>query len=217
MKLTNTSGQTVEVYLKSSTSDSVTVTLVKNRKVHTLPLANLSKKSQELVAKWKKAGGGLSTDFEIDFDSGRSTKSIGYDDKQQVIRPTVTVLNDDLKLSSRKLKVTNILLGRAAIDSSLIYVFSKTTKDLPSIEASEEFEYKLAPLQTVYDRDGYKHGARYVGYAVVIHDSKNKVYASKVQPANFEDEIVERFSKIQAKKYYDKYFQKMSITSTSGY
>lgn len=217
VSLTNSSGKTVEVYLKSATTDTVTVMTVKGRKVHTFPLAKLSTNSQKKIADWKKAGGGLSAEFEIDFDSGRSRKKVSYDDEKHTIKPSVSIINRDSGTESKRLKVTTIVLGRAAWDNSIYQVFIKDERDLPSIDPRESFEFDLKAFKTDYDDYGYKHGAKYFGYAVIIHDEKHQVYAHKIKPSTYDEAVLAQYKKLRASRYYDRNMQGVKVSSTGGY
>lgn len=159
----------------------------------------------------------MSIDFDIDFDSGRSRKKVNYDDEKHTIEPSIEVTNNDIDAQSRKLNITTIVLGRTAWDNSIYQVFIKDARDLPSIEPRKTFKFDLKAFKTDYDDYGYKHGAKYFGYAVIIHDEKNKVYAHKVKPSTFDEAVLAEFKKLRASRYYDKNMQGVKVSSSGGY
>lgn len=204
VSLTNTAGRTIKVYLQKVTASEVTVQLSSNRKVHTLQLSDLDNASRTKIKEWKDDGGGLSTDFEIDFDSGKSTRSTnGYDDRTLVIKPVVTIENDDNNLRTKGAEVTVITLGRPAADTSLIKVFQKQKHKLPALEGGGQHIVTNESYRTIYDSRGYKHGTKYMGYVVLVHSGKT-ILASKSVPESLVGKYGAKFFKLKSGKTYDK-------------
>ncbi|MFC4991132.1 hypothetical protein [Rubritalea tangerina] len=205
ISITNTSGKSVSVYLQKSDDKEVTVKLAKNHKVHTIKLADLDVASKNKIKKWKDAGGGLSTDFEIEFDSGKSSRSRqDYDDDRTLtIKPVVTIENGDNNLESKEAEVTVLTLGRPLSDTSSIKVFQKETHDLPKLDGAGKHIIQCKTYRTVYDKVGYKHGAKYLGYVVIVHEKKN-VVASRSVPTTLVEKFGSTLLTLKAGVTYDK-------------
>ncbi len=206
--LTNNQGKTIDVYLQKSSKTEVTVKLASNRKTHTLKLTDLDKASQEKIKKWENAGGGLSTDFEIEFDSGRTSRSpnSGFDTRTLTLKAVVTINNGDNNLETKKTEVTILTLGRPTADSSLMKVFQKENHELPSIDGGGEHIIACKPYRTTYDNQGYKYGSKYLGYVVLVHEGKNVIVAKSV-PTTLAEKYGTQFLKLTEGKTYDKHLE----------
>lgn len=203
--LTNTQGKTIDVYLLKVSETEVDVRLASNRKSHVLKLADLDKASQDKISKWKAAGGGLSTDFDIDFDSGRATRSLyEYSDTRTLtLKPVVTITNGDNNLETKPVKVTIFTLGRPTNDSSLLKVFQKENHALPSILGRGEHTIACKAYRTTYASQGYKYGNKYIGYVVLIHEENNVILAKSV-PASLATKYGNQLLKLNENATYDK-------------
>jgi len=206
--ITNTQGQTIDVYLLKVSKNEVDVKLASNHKSHVLKLTDLDKASQDKIKKWQAAGGGLSTDFKIEFNSGRSSRSrSGYSDERTfILKPVVTINNNDNNLETKPVEVTIIILGKMASDTSLLKVFQKEKHTLPSINGGGEHIIACKGYRGVYDDEGYKYGAKYFGYIVLIHEGKNVLVAKSI-PTAFAAKYGNQLLKIEEDKIYDKHLE----------
>ena len=203
VSLTNLSGQTINVSLQKFTNSAVTVQLRANRKVHTLQLTDLDNASLTKIEAWKDAGGGLSNDFEIDLNPGKSTRSAAYDDKSLVIKPVVTIMNGDNNLATKPAEVTVITLGKPAANTSLIKVFQKETHKLPALAGLAQHVATNGTYRTTYDDRGYKYGTKYMGYVVLVHRGKT-IITSKSLPESLAEKFGAKFFKLKSGMLYDK-------------
>lgn len=206
VSLTNNAGRTIKVSLKKATESEVTVQLRSNRKVHTLQISDLDNASRAKIKKWLDEGGGSSTDFEISYTSGKSSRTSKreqYDDKTLKLRPTVSVKNRDSSASAKNLKVTLLLVGSPVNETSLYYVFTKQTKKTGLIEAGESFVAEYSSLVTEYDDKGYsKFGAKYHGYVIIVQNARGSVVASKSIPSTLITKHGKKFLELKAKQCY---------------
>lgn len=206
--LTNTEGRSIEVTLKSASQNDVTFLLLKSRKVHTLPFEKLNEQSVDLVKKWKKAGGGLSSDIDVTFKSGKVTrlsKRENYDDRTLSLKPSVVLENRDVLVPTSALKMTVIVFGKSVVDSRAYYVFLNETKAVNAIQPGEEVETAYKMIQQDYDDRGTtsRYGARYHGYCVLVQNNNGEILVQKSVPstyAGFGKELL----KLKEKRYYSK-------------
>lgn len=186
VSLTSKDGKTIQVELKHSTEKKVTFVMVDNKRKYTFKLDKLDAASQEKIRDWKKAGGGASVSFDIDFVSGKSSRAASryeYDDERRVvIKPKITVSNKDKDARTKPVEITVLILGRPVKDRSSIHVLGRESHPLASIEALGEKEIQMKTIVSAYDnRDSYRYGSMYSGYVVLIHEGK-KILASKSVP-----------------------------------
>ena len=213
VSLTNNSGRTIQVNLQKITSSAVTVQLCSNHKVHTLQLSDLDKASKTKIKEWQAAGGGLSNDFEIDYDAGKSTRSSRWDDRSLVIKPVVTIKNGDNNLATKDAEVTVITLGKPTADKSLIKVFQKKTHKLPALGGLGQHIVTNGTYKTIYDDRGYKHGTKYMGYVVLVHRGET-IITSKSIPDSLAKKYGAKFFKLRRGRVYDK---KLDVVEGSYY
>jgi hypothetical protein len=213
VSLTNLSGQTIKVSLQKYTKSTVTVQLRANRKIHTLQLTDLDNASLTKIKAWQEAGGGLSNDFEIDFNPGKTTRSAdSYDNRSLVIKPVVTIKNGDNNLATQGAEVTVITLGKPAADTSLIKVFQKEKHKLPALDGLGQYIVTNGTYRTTYDDRGYKYGTKYMGYVVLVHRGKT-IITSKSLPESLAEKFGAKFFKLQSGMLYDKMLDEVKGSS----
>lgn len=175
-----------------------------------IPLNSLNKPTNKMIKAWIKAGGHLSTEFEVEVDTGKTSKTTGaedFDDKRVNLQPIVEVTNSDTSQFSKPLKITVFFLGRLVTGSKDMYVFRKQEFDLPKLGPVSSSKLKIKPISEPYDDRGYsKFGARYLGYAWVIHEKDNKTIISSgsVPSSLTQDEKASLILAMKEKSAYDK-------------
>lgn len=208
MPITSKSGKVLKAYVVSV--DDTSVVFHKNNKAgkrFELPFSSLSEASVEKLKKWKQDGGGLSTEFEMIFASGKSdrlSEREQYDDQTLKLRPELTVKNSHLNMPSKPCKVSVVILGKDVTDRDVLHVFINETKEVGSLEGGGEMQFKFSKINRDYDNTGYaQYGHTYYGYVAILHDGKGTIYSSISKPAT----LVKRGKKwleLQQGKNYDK-------------
>lgn len=188
--LTNSQGQSIKVKLVGFEDGVVDILLLKNRKTSKLKMIDIDETSQEIVNKWVKEGGHLSTRFEIDYSSGKSDRAkyrAYYNERRSVkLEPRVTIKNGFGSKHTRPVKMTVLVLARPVRDKSDLYVLAKERFDIPSLAPHKSTTVALKEVETEYDESNYyKQGYKYVGYAVFL-ESNDEVVATKYTPATVE-------------------------------
>ena len=212
VSLTNIAGRTIEVQLLKATGTEVEFRISGGRKKHTLKLSDLDQASRTKIQKWQSDGGGSSTDLDITFTSGKSSrvsKREQYDDKTLRLRPTVTIKNSDNLASTRKLSMTLLLLGRPVLDSSLYYVFSKDVKTTDKIAPGDSFFTECSDVKVEYDNKGSaQFGAKYYGYVIMVQDPDGVIVASKSIPSSLFTKHGKKLLELQPKQCYTRDLKK---------
>ncbi len=206
--LRNKDGKSLSVSLISCDGDKLTVLRGADKKQFVLNRAQLDDVSRAEVDAWLAAGGGLSEQFEIDVNTGKSGRKAGsedFDDKNLNIEPLVVVKNPSANVPTRAAKVTAVFLGRPVNARSAYYVFSTETFNLPSIPGAQSGSFQMKKISRNYDDRGYaQFGARYLGYVVLIHDSEDdRIISSKSVPGPLAEKFGRKFLKLAANETYD--------------
>ncbi len=179
----------------------MTVKLASNHKTHALKLADLDNASQEKIKNWQDAGGGLSTDFDIEFNSGRTSRSRnnGSETRTLTLKAVATIKNGDNNLETKPVEVTILTLGRPTGDPSFFKIFQKENHKLPSLDGGGEHLIACETYRATYDNHGYKYGAKYLGYVVLIYEGKNIIVA-KFVPTTLAAKYGNQFLKLEEGK-----------------
>jgi hypothetical protein len=186
--LMDKNGTTLKVRLVSCEGPNLTVIRQADGKSFTIPLERLDAASNETVKSWIAQGGNLATKYAFSVETGKNRRTTGtedFDDKRVNLDPVITVRNPNTTLSSGEAKVTVLFLGRPVANSSWLFVISKNTFDLPKLAPLTSQNFPVGPITCAYDDRGFaKFGARYIGYAVIVHDAAGKkVFDSASVPA----------------------------------
>lgn len=176
--LMDKSGTALNVRLVTCDGTNLTIARQSDGKTFTIPLERLDAASSETVKSWMAKGGNLTTKYAFEVETGKNRRTTGmedFDDKRVNLDPVVTVRNPHATLSSSDAKVTVLFLGRPVMDSSWLFVISKNTFDLPKLSPLTSQNFPVGPVTCAYDDRGYaKFGARYLGYAIIVHDANGK-------------------------------------------
>jgi len=195
--------------LRSLNQGKITVIRENDKKAFTMPVDSLDDASREAIQKWEAAGGNLSYKFDAQLDPGRTRKTTGaedFDDQRVTLEPTITIKNPDAHRKTPKGKVTAVFLGKPVENASNIYVFKTQTFDLPELAPLASTVFKVPKISQAYDRRGYgKFGARYIGYALVVHseDGTDVHYAQSI-PTNFANNNKAQLLSLKTEKLYNK-------------
>lgn len=207
MTIVSKDGQPLQVTLKSLKDEKVSFVITKTRKSFTVPITKLDLPSQKKIRAWKLAGGGASTQFEIDLATGKSnqlSKFERYDDRSLVMTPEVKIMNTSGSDSSAKdLSVTVLILGRSVLDRNKMFIFAKEEHELPVLDPRKEASFKLKKIEASYDdrgNDGSEYGSKYLGYVVLIHQGK-KIISQKAVPKTM-DKYGKLWFGVEKDQYY---------------
>jgi len=180
-----------------------------DQQTFTIPLDRLDEPSRKAIDEQLKAGANPATDaFEIMVDTGKNRKKAGgedFDDKRVNLSPKITVKNLNLKSDTRDAKVTAIFFGRPVQANSDYYVFRSQSFDLPALHPGGSHILEVAEISQAYDNRGYaQFGARYAGYAVLVHSADGKtIYSVHSIPENFGKAFGEKLLKLQTGRTYN--------------
>ncbi len=219
--LRNKDGKNLTASLITLDGDKLTVLRASDKKQFVLSLAQLDDVSRAEVDVWLAAGGGLSEQFEIELNSGKTHRKAGtedYDDKNLNIEPLIVVKNPSANLRTRAAKVTALLLGRPVNERSAYYVFSTENFELPSIPGGQTGMFQMKKVSRNYDdRGDAKFGARYLGWVVLIHDPEDgRIIHSQSVPGPLAEKFGRKFLKLEANQTYDanlRLMKKVSVYS----
>lgn len=209
VELVDKSGTRLTARLISSDGKTVKVLRDSDKKSFAIPMERLDEGSSKRVQEWIDAGGSLSQIFEIDFATQRNRKTTAaddYDDKRINMEPVITLKNPDPVNQTQEGTVSVIVFGRPIADTSNLYVFNSESFDLTKIAPLASAEFRMDAISSPYDDRGYaKFGARYLGYAVLVHNKdKTQIYSSKSVPETLLKNWGLRLLKLESKKTYTK-------------
>ncbi len=195
--------------LRSLGGGEITVIRESDKKIFKLPLAGLDEATRSAIKEWEDKGGNLSTKFEAQLDPGRTRKTTGaedFDDQRITLEPVISIKNPDVHRKTPKGKITAVFLGKPVENASNIYIFKTHTADLPSLAPIGSTEVKVPKFSQAYDRRGYgKFGARYIGYALVIHsEDGTEIHHSQSIPASFANNHKQQLLSLKEGKTYNK-------------
>lgn len=209
LTITSSAGKSMVGRLRSLTEGKITVIRETDKKVFQMPLESLDEKTRSSIKEWETEGGNVATKFELQLDPGRTRRTTGaedFDDQRVTLDPTVTVKNPDAHRKTAKGKLTAIFLGKPVENASNVYVFKTHTFDLPALEPLGSTELKVPKFSQAYDRRGYgKFGARYIGYALVVHsEDGTEIHQAQSIPANFANSNKQQLLSLKGEKTYNK-------------
>lgn len=216
MELTDKNGAGIKVKVEACDGVQVEVTRVTDSKAFTIPLSRLDEASVKQLQTWQAKGGGLIKRLDIDVSTGKTTRNKAgddFDDKRVNLDPVVTLSNPHLSMRSCSCKMTVVFYGRPIVDRSAMHIFKTATFDVPELGPGEAKEFKVGKISSAYDNRGYaKFGARYGGYAVVVHDPAGEfTYSSKSVPSALVEGQELLFLKLKTGKDYDKGFEELDL------
>jgi len=188
LEITDLQGRKMNARLVSSDGQMVNIARDGDQKKFALPMTQLDGTTQRLVFDWIEKGGSLLETYEVNVDTGKTRKKDGsedFDDKRVNLKPVVTVKNPDAKYESRNADMTVIFIGRPVQSNSDIFILKSQLFEIPKLKPLTSVEFKMDEISQAYDNRGYaQFGARYVGYAILIHDAAGeKIYFSRSVPA----------------------------------
>lgn len=219
--LTMENGKSGQVQLLRSTDTQVTFKSLKNRQVTTLNLDKLDASSRKTIEEWKKAGGGASIEYDIDFVSGKSNRKSAnedYDDRRLVLKPKITISNKDRNTPTKKATMTVLILGRPVDDRNAIFILGKEIQKIDPIQPLEKTVATLEPVISEYDNKGSaQFGSKYLGYAVLIHEGNSTLLAAKSVPKTMVDNYGLMLLKLEVAKRYDKGLKLIPPNNTTRY
>lgn len=220
--LRNKDGKSLAVKLITLDGDKLTVLRGSDKKQFALSLAQLDEASRAEVDAWIKGGGGLSEQFELDVQSGKTNRKAGtedFDDKNVNIEPVVTVKNPNANVPTRAAKVTALILGRPVNARGAYYVFNTETFNLPSIPGAQTAEIKLKKVSRNYDdRGNAQFGARYLGWVVLVHDAEDdRILQIQSVPGPLAEKFGRQFLKLQPDQAYDENLRLMKNFDVYSY
>ncbi len=207
--ITDTKGRSFAADLVACDGKTIEICRKSDSKKFTLPLSSLDEKTNTSVKTWMKKGGNLSRTFEVAVNTGKTSRTtIGedFDDKRVNLSPVVTVKNPNSSRKTAPLEITVLFFGRPVDSTTDIHVFRKQTFELPEIEPLGTKDFPVEAISKPFDNRGYaKFGARYLGYAWIIHDSSKKdIVASTSVPSTISSKHGETVLKLEAETTYTK-------------
>ncbi len=209
MDLVDKNGTKLTARLISCDGKSIKVRRESDRKDFTIPLERLDDATSIMVKKWNDEGGNLSEIFEIEFSSQKNRKNTGaddFDDKRVNMEPTITLKNPDNLKSSIGATVSVVIFGRPILDTNQFHVFKAESFELKKLDPLASEELQVSRISAPYDDTGYaKFGARYLGYAVLIHnEEKTTLYTCKSVPGTLMKNFGIKLLKLQTGQTYTK-------------
>lgn len=210
IEITDVQGRSMQVRLVACDGTIVRVSREADQRIVTIPLTNLDAASRQRIEAWKEEGGSLMEKYEITVATGRNTRKDGtedFDDKRFNLHPVVTVRNPDTSFRARGATVTVLFLGRPIRDRSDIYVIGREHFDLKELGPLGSATFRMEPLSMAYDNRGYaQFGARYLGYAVFIHDGDTVLDSTSV-PVSLVNAYGGALLKLEGRRNYDRFLK----------
>lgn len=214
--LEDTQGRKIEAILLASDNTTVTFKRVGAEKTYTLSLDKLTEDTQDALLAFNlpaeveepKEPEGVSVPKDsflpIKFSSGKTSKRTSpgtYDDeRKETLKPVVSIENRDSGTPLR-CEMTVAVFGRGAVDKRQIKVLAKKTFSL-KLPGGESDTFSIEEFSILFNiRDGYNHGFKYQGYAVILHDKEGQVLRTVASPTY--EEIPRDVLKVQKGKVYD--------------
>jgi hypothetical protein len=208
IKLTDLQGRSMLVEIVSCDASAVRVVRQPDQQTFTIPLDRLDAPSRKAVDDQLKAGANAAEAFEITVDTGKNRKKAGgedFDDKRVNLSPKITVKNLNLKSDTQAAKVTAVFFGRPVQANSDYYVFRSQSFDLPTLQPGGSHLLTVEEISQAYDNRGYaQFGARYAGYAVLVHSADGKtIYSVHSVPENFGQTFGQKLLTLQTGRTYN--------------
>lgn len=173
----NTDGQTITATLVKVTGASVVIQ-TETGKSYNLPVARFSPEDQLYIANWaKEQAQEYIPKLECFFNNGKKDARNGndYDDRSQLIRPSVRVENREMKVAVDKAEGTLIIFGKGAASTNELKVLSKQTFPV-SVLPFGKMEWEGKPVKIDYDDNDYsRFGYKYCGYLIIVRSATGKL------------------------------------------
>lgn len=206
--ITNTDGKTIEVTPLALSGEIFEFRMPSSGKPFKVPLEKLDAASQERVKAWADSPAAMSTRFKLDVEMRNSNTKAGkydYDDRRQVLRPSVEVRNRERRASAPA-KVMMIVLGSPVTISNRLRCVMTETKELKSLPGLAETIVDFSDVSFIFDNKKYvKHGTRYYGYVcyVIVDD---EVVSSVSHPGGLRERPFEVMSQLRPGGLYKSNF-----------
>lgn len=174
---TNQKGQSIEAKPKTMSGGSVVLEL-KNGRVYSVSVGDLSVDDQAYLKEWEKTAPQPLPRLRLEYDSGKrdgDDKAGDYDDRAQILKPSMVVKNDDTRYSIKGGKGTVMVFGRGVTNRNELKVLFKGSFDF-SLEPGQEAVFEGETTKVEYDdSNSVQHGHKYSGYLLVVQDSKGEI------------------------------------------
>ncbi|HEY1050332.1 MAG TPA: serine/threonine-protein kinase [Prosthecobacter sp.] len=119
-------------------------------------------------------------EVKIEVTIGRPSKVKGgdFDDKTQVMEPSIKMTSSSIKQAYDGYKGAFFLIGESAVDGKVIKVMQR--QDFPvSVAPRVPFEKEFPSVTTMYDTTGAKFGFKYEGWVVQITGPGGEIVHTK--------------------------------------
>lgn len=119
-------------------------------------------------------------EVKIEVTIGRPSRVKGgdFDDKTQVMEPSIKMTNSSIKQAYEGYKAAFFLIGESAVDGKIIKVMQR--QDFPvSVAPRVPFEKEFPSVTTMYDTTGAKFGFKYEGWVVQITGPGGEIVHTK--------------------------------------
>lgn len=173
----NTNGQTIMAAIVKVAGTNVVIQTDAG-KSYNLPVARFSPEDQLYIANWaKEQSQEYLPKIECFFNTGKKDARNGndYDDRSQLLRPSVRVENREMKVAVDKAEGILMIFGKGAASSNELKVLSKQTFPV-NVLPFDKMEWEGKPVKIDYDDNDYaRFGYKYNGYLVIIRSATGKV------------------------------------------
>jgi len=214
-ELVSKDGRKIEVTILTVTEDQVSFHRVGNKRVYQIPLSDLSEDTVTLLQDWKpspsakaaasKAKKESLPSFEITFEAKKNNRAAEprkERNRRESISPKITIENVDRNKNLEGVKMTAVSFSRGVVEKRTIKVLKTDTFDV-SVVAGSTRSYQCKGTSYVFDKASKKkHGFKYQGYAVVLHDKDGNVLYSKSSPEGYA-KIPKQVLAVEAGKSYN--------------
>ena len=218
-ELVSKDGRKLDAKILSVTEDKVSFQRQGSEKVYQIPLTDLNDETVKRLKAWKPSPSDEDAtpalieamkkalpSFEITFEAKKNNRAAEprkERNRRESISPIVTIENTDRKKRTlENLKMTAVTFSRGVVEKRTIKVLKTDTFDV-SVIAGTSRTYKCSGTSYVFDKASKKkHGYKYQGYAVVLHDKEGNVLFSKSSPEGYA-KIPEKVLKVKAGGSYD--------------
>ena len=214
-ELVSKGGRKIDAKILSVTEDEVSFQRRGTEKVHQVPLTGLSEDTVKLLRSWKPSPSAEAATskvtreslprFEITFEAKKNNRAAEprkERNRRESISPKVTIKNTDRSKNLDGVQMTAVTFSRGIVEKRTIKVLKADTFDV-SVIAGTKRTYQCSGTSYVFDKASKeKHGFKYQGYAVVLHDKEGNVLYSKSSPEGYA-KIPEKVLKVKAGGSYD--------------
>lgn len=222
VKITNNAGAEIEVELLSLRNEKVEFKM-RNGKVFTYELMDLSPDSRKLIKEWEENSSKtlLTQDHRltVSVHTGRSSKDTdkgysGWKNMDEKIEPGVLVKNEEPWDSFKDLKATLVLVAEDVTDKDNLKVVYKDQFTF-SINFKDSYEWEGKPFKLDYlidDNDGWdnSYGFRYRYYFLVIRNPDGSVGYSAASRSSWAEKP-DLIKKLKLNTIYDRSLRETAL------